>query len=199
MNLISNSEIRAALTGSWLLLRNQPQGMAYFDQSLQGFWRSFQVIFLLVPIFVVSSLAEKKLLLSENVVSAETFPENTYWTAQFLSLGIDWITLPILLALLAGPIGISRQYVPFIAVRNWTSVLASIPYLITGLFYLTGIVSSGIMVLLSFTCLIVVLWYRFLVARIALQASVSLSIGIVFLDILLSLVIGELAGRLWTV
>lgn len=197
--MISNSEIRAALVGSWLLLRNQPQGMAYFDQSLQGFWRSFQAIFLLVPIFIVSSLAEKKLLLSENVVSAETFPENTYWTAQFLSLSVDWITLPLLLALLAGPIGISRQYVPFIAVRNWTSILASFPYLITGLLYLTGMVSSGIMVLLSFTCLIVVLWYRFLVARIALQASVSLSIGIVFLDILLSLVIGELAGRLWAV
>lgn len=197
--MISSSEIRAALDGSWLLLRNQPQGMSYFDQSLQGFWRSFQVIFLLIPVFFVSALAEKKLLISENVVFAEVFPENTYWFAQFLSLGIDWVTLPVLLALLAGPIGISNQYVPFIVVRNWTSLLASIPYLITGLLYLLGIIPSGIMVLLSFTCLIVVLWYRFLVARIALQASVSLAIGIVFLDILLSLIIGELAGRLWAV
>lgn len=195
--MISTSEIRAAFDGSWLLLRNQPQGMAYFDQSLQGFWRSFTVVFLLAPIFVISSLAEKKLLITENVIFAEAFPEQAYWSAQFLSLGVDWVTLPVLLALLAGPIGISRQYVPFIVVRNWTSLLASVPYLATALLYLTGVISSGIMVLLSFTCLIVVLWYRFLIARIALQASISLAIGIVFLDILLSMIIGELAGRLW--
>ncbi|WP_209010854.1 hypothetical protein [Labrenzia sp. PHM005] len=197
--MISTSEIRAALDGSWLLLRNQSQGMNYFDQSTQGFWRSFLVIFLLAPVFLVSALAEKKLLISENVILSEVFPENTYWLAQFLSLGIDWVMLPLVLAMLAGPIGISRQYVPFIVVRNWTSLLASVPYLATGLLYLMGIIPSGIMVLLSFTCLIVVLWYRFLIARIALQASASLAIGIVFLDILISLIIGELAGRLWAV
>ena len=172
--------------------------MSYFDLSLQGFWRSFQVIFLLIPIFVVSSLAEKKLLISENVVLPEMFPENSYWMAQFLSLGVDWVALPALLVLIAGPIGISRQYVPFIVLRNWTSILASLPYLAIGLLYLMGILTSGVMVLLSFTSLIVVLCYRFLVARIALQASISLAVGIVFLDILLSLVIGEIAGRLWT-
>lgn len=171
--------------------------MSYFDLSLQGFWRSFQVIFLLAPVFLVSAMAEKKLLISENVIVAELFPSDTYWFAQFMSLGIDWVTLPLILALIAGPIGISRQYVPFIVVRNWTSILASMPYLAIALLYLTGIIPSGIMVLLSFTCLIVVLWYRFLIARIALQASVSMAIGIVFLDILLSLVIGELTGRLW--
>jgi hypothetical protein len=195
--LISTNELRAAWEGSWLLLRSDPQGMSYFDLSLQGFWRSFQVIFLLAPVFLVSAMAEKKLLISENVIVAELFPADTYWFAQFMSLGIDWVTLPLILALIAGPIGISRQYVPFIVVRNWTSILASMPYLAIALLYLTGIIPSGIMVLLSFTCLIVVLWYRFLIARIALQASVSMAIGIVFLDILLSLVIGELTGRLW--
>lgn len=197
--MISTSEIRAALDGSWLLLRNQPQGMSYFDQSTQGFWRSFLVIFLLAPVFLVSALAEKKLLISENVILAEVFPENAYWLAQFLSLAIDWVMLPLVLAMLASPIGVSRQYVPFIVVRNWTSILASVPYLVTGLLYLMGVIPSGIMVLLSFTCLIVVLWYRFLIARIALQTSASLAIGVVFLDILLSLIIGELAGRLWNV
>ncbi|MFN3131117.1 hypothetical protein [Roseibium sp.] len=195
--MISTNELRAAWEGSWLLLRSDPQGMSYFDLSLQGFWRSFQVIFLLAPVFLVSAMAEKKLLISENVIVAELFPSDTYWFAQFMSLGIDWVTLPLILALIAGPIGISRQYVPFIVVRNWTSILASMPYLAIALLYLTGIIPSGIMVLLSFTCLIVVLWYRFLIARIALQASVSMAIGIVFLDILLSLVIGELTGRLW--
>jgi hypothetical protein len=197
LNLISLNEIRAALDGSWLLLRNRPEGMGYFDQSIQGFWRSFSVIFLLIPVFLVSGIAEKKFYFSENLYHPDTFPNDAYWTAQLFGLGIDWFALPLILAVLAVPIGISNRYVPFIVARNWTSLLASIPYLITYLLFLLGLVPSGIAVLLSFTCLIVVLWYRFLVARIALQATISLAIGVVVLDILLTLVISQVVGQLW--
>jgi hypothetical protein len=195
--LISLNEIRAALDGSWLLLRNRPEGMEYFDQSIQGFWRSFSVIFLLIPVFLVSGLAEKEFYFSENLYHPATFPSDAYWTAQLLGLGIDWFALPLILAVLAVPIGISNRYVPFIVARNWTSLLASIPYLITYLLFLLGLVPSGIAVLLSFTSLVVVLWYRFLVARIALQAATSLAVGVVVLDILLTLVISQLVGQLW--
>ncbi|MDN3721819.1 hypothetical protein QW131_28210 [Roseibium salinum] len=71
--------------------------------------------------------------------------------------------------------------------------------MITYLLFLLGIISSGIAVLLSFSCLLVVLWYRFLVARIALQAPISLAIGVVVLDIVLTLVIAQIVGHLWKV
>ncbi|WP_297591382.1 hypothetical protein [Roseibium sp.] len=192
------SEIRAALDGSWLLLRNRPEGMAFFDQSIQGFWRSFGVVVLLLPVFLVSGLAEKQFYFSENLYHPEGFPEGAFWTAQLFGLGIDWVALPIILALLAAPIGISQRYVPFIVVRNWTSLLASVPYLVTYLLFLLGIIPPGIAVLLSFSCLVAVLWYRYLVARIALQATISLAIGIVVLDILLTLVISQVVGNLWS-
>lgn len=195
--MITMSEIRAALDGSMLLLRNRPEGMSFFDQSIQGFWRSFGVVFLLLPLVLVSGLAEKQFYFSENLYHPEGFPDSAFWTAQLFGLGIDWIALPLILAVLAVPIGISHRYVPFIVVRNWTSLLASIPYLITYLMFLLGIISPGIAVLLSFSCLVAVLWYRFLVARIALQATISLAIGIVVLDILLTLVISQLVGIMW--
>jgi len=195
--LVSLGEIRAALDGSWLLLRNRPEGMAFFDQSIQGFWRSFSVIFLLIPAFLVSGLAEKEFYFAENMFHPDAFPDGSYWTAQFFGLAVDWITLPILLALVAVPIGISHRYVPFIVVRNWTSLLASVPYMITYLLFLLGIIPPGIAVLLSFSCLLAVLWYRYLVARIALQAPISLAIGVVVLDVLLTLVISQLVGHLW--
>ena len=196
--MISIGEIRAALDGSWLLLRSRPEGMAFFDQSIQGFWRSFLVVFLLLPAFLVSGMAEKKFFLSENLYHPDSFPENAYWTAQFIGLGIDWLALPLILAALAVPIGISSRYVPFIVVRNWTSLLASVPYLITYMLFLLGIISPGIAVLLSISCLIVVIWYRYLVARIALQVPISLAIGVVVLDILLTLVISQLVDMMWT-
>lgn len=191
------NEIRAALDGSWLLLRNRPEGMTFFDQSIHGFWRSFQVIFLLIPAFLLSGLSEKQLYFIENLYHPEGFPNRAFWTAQAFGLGIDWVALPIILAALAVPIGISHRYVPYVVARNWTSLLASIPFMINYMLFLLGIISPGIAVLLSLTCVVVVLWYRFLVARIALQASISLAVGIVVLDILLSLVIAEIVGMLW--
>ncbi|MEJ8476176.1 hypothetical protein [Roseibium algae] len=195
--MLSSQEIARALQGSWYLFRNRPEGMRAFDVSINGFWRSFAVVLLLVPLFVISSLAEKKLLLDETDFISETFPVGTYWLAQFTSLGLDWLALPLLLAVLARPLGIAQGYVPFIVARNWTSLLAAVPYVCVSLLYLMGVIAPGIMVLLSLMSLIVVIWFRFLVTRISLQANLSMTIGIVILDIVLSLLIGELVGRMW--
>ncbi|WP_422374841.1 hypothetical protein [Roseibium sp.] len=195
--MISLGEIRAALDGSWLLLRNRPEGMAFFDQSIQGFWRSFAVVFLLLPVFLAGGQAEKKLYFSENLFHPDAFPNDSFWFAQAVGLGIDWLALPVLLAIVAVPIGVSNRYVPFIVARNWTSLLASIPYLITYLLFLLGVISPGITILLSLTCLVVVVWYRYQVARIALQSTVSVTVGVVVLDVLLTLVIAQIVGQMW--
>ncbi|MEO9528101.1 hypothetical protein [Roseibium sp.] len=195
--MIGLGEIRAALDGSWLLLRNRPEGMAFFDQSIGGFWRSFLVIFLLVPAFLVSGLAEQRFYFIENLYHPDSFPGDAFWFAQAVGLGADWLALPAVLAVLAVPMGISHRYVPFIVVHNWTSLLASIPYLVSYLLFLLGVISPGFAVLFSLTCLVAVIWYRYQVARIALQTGISLSIGIVVLEVLMTLVISQIVGLMW--
>lgn len=195
--MISLGEIRAALDGSWLLLRNRPEGMAFFDQSIQGFWRSFLVIVLLVPVALVSGQAEKKFYFAENLYHPDAFPDGGFWFAQLAGLALVWVCLPVLLALLAVPIGISQRYVPFIVVRNWSSLLASVPFMLTYLLFLVGVISPGVTVLLLLTSQVAVIWYRFLIVRIALQASISLTIGIVILDVVLALVIAQIVGMMW--
>ena len=195
--MFSKGEIRAALDGSWLLFRNRPEGMAFFDQSIQGFWRSFGVVFLLVPAFLVSGLTDKKLYFLQNMYHPDAFPDLAFWLAQSLGLAIDWLTLPLLLAALAAPIGISQRYVPFIVARNWTSLLTTLPYFAIYFLFLIGIFNAEIAVFLSLLLLPVIIWYRYLVARIALQSSISLAIGIVVLDVVLTLLISEVTGHLW--
>lgn len=196
--MLSKQEIARSLQGAWLLLFNRQEGLQWFDQSLEGFWRSFRVVFLLLPLFWISSVAEKKLILEETDLDIGTFAEADYWLSQLTIIGLDWIALPLLLAALAGPLGISRGYVPFVVARNWTSLLAAIPYVFTSILYITGIIPSGVMVLLSLATLLVVLWYRFNVTRLTLQASVGLTLGVVVLDLILSLVVVEVAGRIWS-
>ncbi|WP_346906772.1 hypothetical protein [uncultured Roseibium sp.] len=195
--MISGQEIARSLTGSWLFLQNRPEGLRWFDRSIEGFWRSFGVFFLLLPFFWISGMAEKKLILEETELVLELFPNGSFWGAQLTTFGLDWILLPIVLGFLARPIGISRGYVDFIIVRNWSSLLAAFPYVVAGLLYLAGIIPAGIMVLMSLCVLAVVLWYRFNITRITLQTGISLTLGIIVLDTVLSLLISEVVGRLW--
>lgn len=193
--MISGQEIARALTGSWLLFRNRPEGMLWFDRSIEGFWRSFGVIFLLLPFFWINELAEKKQILENAELAAEFFPNGKFWTVQLTSLALDWTVFPIVLAALAGPIGISKNYVSFIVVRNWISILVSVPFLLAGLLYLAGIISSEFLDLISLSLKGVVLWYNFNIARIALQAGLSVTLGVVVLDLVLSFFILGLVLR----
>ena len=193
--LPSGQELRLSLKGAWLLLFNKPEGMSYFDLSLPGFWRSFGVVVFLLPAFFITSLAEWQLILSETGFSAEDLPVDGYWLAQSINFGIDWVTFPVLFTLLAGPLGYSRTCLSFIIVRNWASLIATLPYALAGLLYLVGLIPAGIMILFSLAGLMVVAWYHFRIARIALGATMSAAAGIVILDFVLSLLISEISGR----
>jgi len=193
--MISVREALWSLQGSWLLLRNRPEGLAWFDLSIGGFWRSFGAIAFIIPMFWLSSMAEQKLILTESDVSPEALAETYFWVSRFFALGLDWVALPLLLAALAGPIGISQGYAPFIAVRNWTSLFISIPYAVVALLFLANILSSGFTVLFWMIILIGALWFRFVIARITLQCGLGLALGIVLMDFLLSLFVQEMSGR----
>ncbi|MHA7774825.1 hypothetical protein [Roseibium sp. M-1] len=197
MTLIRFGEIRAAWDGSLLLLRNRPEGMALFDQSIPGFWRSFSVVMLLIPAYLAGGLAERKFMFAANEYHPDMFPDGAFWFAQMFGLAADWLTLPLLLAALAIPLGVSHRYVPFVVARNWTSLLASTPYLIIYTLYILGIFGAELTLFLSLLLLPVLIWYSYLVTRIALQAGLGITIGIVVLDVVLSLFIDEAVGHLW--
>ncbi|WP_208998606.1 hypothetical protein [Roseibium aestuarii] len=195
--MISGMEIREAVKGSWLLFCNRPEGIRHFDVSLPGFWRSFLVLGLLLPFFVVSGQAQWQLMIAESELPVEALPLGTFWLTRSAGLIVEWLTLPLLLAALAGWIGIGRTYVPFIIVRNWSALLISLPYAVASLAYLLGIIPSGFLVLVTLSIIPVMLWFQFRIARHVAQVSVSVAIGLVILDTALSLVIGEVMARLF--
>ncbi|ADZ72066.1 hypothetical protein [Polymorphum gilvum] len=195
--MVGIAETLRAIEASWALFRGRADAMRGFDLSIGGFWRSFSVVILLVPPLIVTSLAERRLILIEAGVDSGFFPEQAFWQAQVVVFGLDWILYPFVMAVLAAPLGLSRTYVPFVVARNWTSLLATVPFVIPALLYMAGLIPSGILVLLSIAALAVVAHYRYRVTRISLQASVSVCIGVVVLDLLLSLLIGESVARMF--
>ncbi|MTH97060.1 hypothetical protein [Roseibium sp. RKSG952] len=195
--MISQREVISALKGSWRLFRYDQRGMSQFDLSVNGFWRSFGVVFLLLPLLAVSFLAEKRLIQSYQNILPENFPNLTYWAAQLTGVGLDWVALPLVLLCLADFLGVSKGYIPFIVVRNWTSLLTVLPYFVVSVFYIFGIVSAEVLLFTTLVTLFLVIWFRYVLARIALGAASFTAIGVVMLDILLSLFVTEFAGRIW--
>src|SRR5215213_1983857 len=136
--MISRDDIVRSLTGVWLLFLDRNGAIKLFDATVDGFWKSFQAIMLIAPIYAVSVLADQQAYL----MSAEPgppFDAATYFTARGLGLALDWVTIPLLLAALAPVLGIRGGYSAYIVVRNWSTVFTIIPFAAISVLDLAGL------------------------------------------------------------
>lgn len=193
--MLTREEIARSLSGAWALFLNRREGMQAFDVSADGFFRSFGVILLVLPPYLISVLAEVRLLEIAGV-PAESFPMVWFFAWKIVGLGIDWIALPLVLVVLARPLGIAKRYGAFVVARNWAGPLAMSISVLPSVLFAAGLVGQEVAAILFLATVILVIRYQYLITRIALQTAIAATIGIVVLDLLLSLVIGETINRL---
>lgn len=183
--MLGREELFRSLTGAWRLFLDRPDAMRFFDVSIDGFWRSFAAIVLIAPTYLLFAVSERAVILSDPIVDP-AFSDGAFFANKVLTLALDWIALPVLLALVAGPLGVGRTYAPYIVARNWCAVLATAPYFLVGVLLLIGVLSDGGATLLSLLILAVVLRYNYMIARRALGADVGMVVGIVVADLAIS-------------
>ncbi|MDJ0930966.1 hypothetical protein [Breoghania sp.] len=186
--LFSGAEIRSLLAGAWEIFKGNPQGLRGFDLSVSGFWRSFLIVVPLLIAYLIVSGIQLQIAIDQ-IPGAEHLASQTFYGIQIVRLLLDWFLFPLLLALLARPLGISAHYVGFVVVHNWCELIVSLPLLIAALIYGAGIVGIDGFTFLSLAATGIGFYFRFRVARVALEASISFAIGIVVLDTVLSTVI----------
>lgn len=195
-------EIGQSCIASWRVMKGEAEALQQFDLSADGFWRSFLVIFLLLPFYFLSLISEQSLMLEINLERGQEAAEIAtggalLYIGKTLSLFVDWVTFPLVLAVLAGSIGLKRTYGPYIVVRNWSTLIILLPQTLLNLLYLAGIIPSALLVMLTFPIIGWVLWFRFQIARIAGECSFSTAIGLVVLDLVLSILISTSFDRLF--
>ncbi|MGX1100607.1 hypothetical protein [Amorphus sp. MBR-141] len=191
----SAAEIQRSLQGAWALLLNRKEGMQAFDLSIDGFYRSFGAVFLLAPLYAVAALAEVRLLQVDGA-PLDGFPYVWFYLWKFAGLGVDWVALPIVLAVLARPLGLAARYVPFIVARNWTSPLAMAVSILPSVLYAAGLIGQELAAILFLVVVMGVIRFQYQVVRIALQTTIAMSIAVVAFDLTLSLFLAELMSRL---
>ncbi len=189
-------EIRQSCSACWGIMKGEGEAVQQFDLSVRGFWRSFAVIFLLAPLYYISLKSEQAGLLEEHMlqggdVAHMTVAAGTYYLGKALALGVDWIAFPIIVGLLSTSVGLQRTYTPYIIVRNWSSLLILLPQTVLNLGYLSGLIPTPLLVMLTLPLIGWVLWYRYRIARVVGQCTLAASIGLVVLDLVLSLLISN--------
>jgi hypothetical protein len=184
---------RGNLTGAWQVLLGRPEGLNRLDTSLEGFWRSFAVVVLVVP-FALLALLSQEPSLSE---SGTPLPLTRSAFALYgVALLVDWFTFPLVFALLAKPLGLGSRYVPFIVARNWAAVIISAMLAVVHASHLFGVLPSVAMPFVVIIATAVALRFAYVIARTALVVSMAIALAIVVVDFLISLVIWSVFERL---
>jgi hypothetical protein len=163
--MITLGEASRGMYGAYRLARGDERGMAYFDTSIQGFWRSFYAAALVAPLYLV--------FLGVRFQAGHVdVPVWRYFSIHSVAYVIAWVAFPLLMVSLVRALERDEQYVPYIVAYNWASVWQNalyMPFLILALIYV---------------------WF---ITRTALVLGPLTAVGLVAVDFLLGLFINVVA------
>lgn len=185
-------EIRDAAIGCWSLVLGRELGLARFNLTMDGFWRSFQWAPILAILDAIDGFYGRGIGGDEVATHASDI-------AVVLSNGVasllTFLVFPVVVALLARVMHLGRAYVPYIIVRNWLTVFLSVPVYLLDALATFGLLPDQLRDLAVLILVVVTLSAGTVIARQVLKVSLSLAFGFAFLDFLLALVFGEAAVR----
>ena len=181
------AEIVRALRAALRLARFDEGGLAEFDVTYEGFWRSFFAALLVAPGYALLVMQKWSVLpeppVGPGAVLAEAF--------GYL---LGWIAFPLALIPLTQLLGLGQRYVVLVVATNWSKVVQMIAFLLAiGLAAGSASEAGGLLVLIATGAILVYQWF---VTRVALACSAALAAGVVVLDVVVSLLISRLTDGL---
>ena len=179
-----STEFAYSIRGAWRLARYDAGGLRDLNLTVDGFWRSFVVVPLLLPV----QLALNWLLGAP--APAETGADDGWLTLRSLEFVLVWLVFVASMAPLSRLMRLSASYPTYIIAFNWAQLLQTVLVLpvalIVGLDYVPEQAGTWLLLLVT----LAVIAYDFVVARLALGADILTAIGIVIYALLLKGVIG---------
>ena len=187
----TREEIWRSLYGAWRIARLDPQAMSWFDQSAEGFWNSFAAL----PLALVPYLLALFLSASGETMAAVGGPV-AYLLFQILDFVAGWLGFLLLMLPVTWALRLTANYGPFVVASNWASLLA-MALMLPSMLLLGGATSENRGAVMIATAVgITLMFYSYLVARAALRSSILVSIGVVMIELAVTLLVGEGVHRL---
>ena len=184
-------EVQLALAGCLRLARGDRGGLACFDRSLDGFWRSFRAAVISYPLYLM--------LLAMRVSVAE-WQQSGGWrivTVETIGYVVAWVAFPLLMLNVVRWIGRAHRFFDFMVAYNWCQVPQSALFVLVGLVSAGGVLSAQASEAMDMAAAIATLLYEWFIARVALDTSGVVAIFVVLLDLVLGVFISRITGGLY--
>ncbi|WP_417518191.1 hypothetical protein [Minwuia sp.] len=182
MALPTRTEIANGLNGTLLLARRDPAGVGWLDGSVDGFWKSFFAAVLLAPFYAL-------MLWIARYADMPDADLGSVFLIELASYAGAWFFWPMIASELCRFLDQGFDARRYIVACNWSEVwimLIRLPIVTLGV---VGLLGGGIYSTLTLIALIVVLAYRYVIAKETLPANAAVAWGFAFADFL--------AGMLW--
>jgi hypothetical protein len=184
-------EARLALAGTLRLVVGDRGGLACFDCSLDGFWRSFRAAVICYPLYLVLlamriSLPEWERSGGWRIVIVET-----------IGYVIAWVAFPLLMLNVTRVIGRAHRFFDFMVPYNWCQVPQSALLVLVGIESQTGILGAQASETIDVVAAFATLVYEWYIARIALETTGSAAAFVVLVDLVLGVALSRVSGSLY--
>ena len=174
------AEIRHYFEGALRLARGDTGGMAHFDFSADGFWRSFWAMVVVAPGYAIL-VADQYSRRGEPVAFWPIF------TAETLTYVLGWAAFPILAIWLTRMFGVATRYVPLIVALNWSSMVQVVALLVP--IALGAVLSAAIVTLLMTITTGAVLFYHGFIIKTALDCTVGTAAAFLAADLVVVMLV----------
>jgi hypothetical protein len=184
-------EVRLALLGTLRLARGDRGGLACFDRSLDGFWRSFRAAFIAYPLYL--------LLVTMRVTVAEWERSGGLWIAAIETIAyvIAWSAFPLIMLAVTRWIDRPNRFFDFMVPYNWAQVPQSALFVLIGLESESGVLAAPAASALEAVAVIAVLVYEWYIARVALDTTAYGAVFVVLVDLVLGAFVSHVASTLY--
>jgi hypothetical protein len=176
----SYDEVVRSLYGAYLLARADRSGMAHFDLSVDGFWRSFFAAVLALPGYVI-------IVAGEVALGAEAESGAGMILARGVVYVVGWIAFPVAALVLCRLLGLGSNYVALIIAANWATVLQI--YAFVAALLGSQILPGPIAGLVNIAIMVAIFAYLWFVIRTSLQTTGAIAVLFLLVDLLLTVTI----------
>lgn len=179
-------EVLSSLYGAYRLAWFDENGMAYFNISVEGFWRSFFAAFLLAPFYVLS--------IGQDIMTPEGGFSLWALIVHLSTYCISWVVFPLVAFFATDLLGLGHRFTALVVAVNWSSVLTFGLLTVSIGFVAMVQQSSAQLALLAVTTGLIV--YHWFVIKTALGTTAPIAIAFVLFNFLLGAMLHQLAERL---
>lgn len=171
-------EIRTALLGTLILARGDARGLANFDASLGGFWRSYRAAAISYPLYMGLTLWHLGGGVSWRIAIVET-----------IGYVVSWTAFPLVMLSLCRRFDRDDHFFGFMTAYNWCQVPQIVLFAAIAAAEAVGAVGEGPAAAIGLAAAAAVLVYEWFVARVALDVSVPAAIVVVAVDVSLAAIV----------